>query len=119
MRKGFRVAIITLVLILVVPITAFAATPRSLLVIPQITFQGRTATCALTVTTESTDNQITATIKLWDGDNCLETWNASGAGYLFFDENYTVKHAGEFTLTADVTINGVARPQVSADASCE
>lgn len=119
MRKRLFAVIIVLVILISIPVTAYAVTPRSLLVIPELTFAGKTATCALTVTTESTENQIMAVIKLWDGDICLKTWNDRGDGYLFFSDYYTVSHSGEFTLTADVYVNNVKKPQVSDSAICK
>lgn len=102
----------------VLPFSAQAAEPRVLSIVPALSFSGTTANCQLNVNTDYATNNIYATIKLWNGSSCVAIWGASGTGHLNFYANRTVVKGNTYTLTADVTINGVAEPQISITRTC-
>lgn len=118
MKRQFLAVILAIVLILAIPTTVYAVTPRALIIHPILQFAGRNAICAVMITSEQTD-EIEAEIKLWKGTVCVETWNEDGIGFINFKESTTVTSAGEYTLTVDVIINNVEKPQVSDSAVCE
>ena len=117
MRKSALV--LASILVLSIPMTAYEATPRFLNIMPELTFDGTTANCSVAVVASTTSDDIYATIKLWHGTTCLETWTASGDGYVFWDDTATVTKNQTYKLTVDVTINGVSKPQVYVESKCE
>lgn len=119
MTKKIIAAILVLLLLVAIPINAYAATPRTLAVIPRLLFSGTTATCAVTVTGYTSTDEIEIVVKLWNGSRCLKTWTASNTGYVFFSEEYTVTKGKTYTLTTDVTVNGTTEPRISISETCE
>lgn len=111
--------LLAIVLVLSIPMTAYAATPRMLSIMPELTFDGTTANCSVAVIGNNTSEDIDVVIKLWRGTTCLKTWTASGDGYVFWDDTATVSKNMTYKLTVDVTINGLSKPQVYVESKCE
>lgn len=116
--------VLALILILSVPTTAYAAIPDDISpfvfrVYPQITFDGETATCTATVFGDKSNDSISITLTLWQEDNCIATWKSSGTGYMQFTRTKDVTKGLQYKLSADVTINGVAKPTVSVLGTCK
>lgn len=119
MRKQIIAVILSVLLIITIPVTVYATTPRTCSVFPSLSFSSRTATCKVNITGYSSTDNIELIVKLWDGTRCLKTWTDDGIGYILFKETYNVTSGGEYTLTADITINGSLEPQISISATCE
>ena len=109
---------LAVILVLSIPMTVNATSERMLTIFPELTFSGTTANCSVRVVGNSTADDIDVVIKLWRGTTCLETWTASGYGYVFWSDTATVTRNRTYKLTVDVTINGVTKPQVYADGTC-
>lgn len=105
MRK--RVLALTLVLALVLGISAQAAQTRSYQISPSLTFTGTTANCAVVVYGEDNNDAISITAKLYQGGTLLKTWKESGTGYVKLSESTTVTRGLAYILETTVTINGV------------
>lgn len=105
MRK--RVLALTLVLALVLGISAQAAQERSYQISPLLTFTGTTAQCEVVVYGNSGDDAISVTAKLYQGGTLLKTWKKSGTGYVKLSESTTVTRGLAYILETTVTINGV------------
>lgn len=108
-----KIAFLLALLMFVLPITANAATPRSIFIKPGISFDDDTANCTVSVTGNSMKDDIEVVVKLWQGNICIATWKTSGTGYVNFSKSKTVSTGVEYELTADVTINGIKQPTVS------
>ena len=80
---------------------------------PGLKIDGTTATCSVLVVGNAENDEITVVVKLWKGSSCIATWNESGIGYVNFLENKTVSKGAEYTLTAEVIINGIRQPTYS------
>lgn len=117
MKKSLCVMLIIL-LLMSATLTAYAATPRAATIYPSITFSGTTATCKATIIGSSSSKLIVATIKLWHGSTCLETWTASGYSYVSFSETANVVKGETYTLTVAVTEGGVSQPEASCSETC-
>lgn len=111
MRKVLCVLLALIMLTL--PITASAATARSASIRLSLSYSGTTATCAVVTVSDYTTDEITCVLKLWRGSTCIATWEGEGSGYLHMSETKTITSGVEYTLTADVVINGVAQPRAS------
>lgn len=108
-----KLAFLLALLMFVLPITANAATPRSIYIKPGISFNDDTANCTVSVTGNTMKDDIEVVVKLWQGNSCIATWKASGTGYVNFSKSKTVNPGVEYKLTADATINGIKQPTAS------
>lgn len=114
-----KIALLLALLLLVLPVTANAATARLINIKPEIGFDGTTANCTVSVTGNSMKDEIEVVAKLWQGNSCIVTWKMSGTGYVALSQSKTVTKGKEYTLTADVSINGVAQKTSSFTSKCE
>lgn len=111
--------LLAVIIVLFSPVTAYASTMRSIGIVPRLTFSGTTANCSVIVTADSSEDEIVATIKLWKGSTCLETWHENGKGYLIFKDDISVTSGVIYELTAEVTINGIKQPKTSVSEQCK
>ena len=110
---------LTAIMVLLLSMTAYAAMPRYIRIYPTLNFDGTTANCSAIVIADNSNDEIEATIKLWQGSICVATWPEDGTGNIIFSDTATVTKGKTYNLTVDVIINGVAQPQASASAKCE
>ena len=60
-----------LLMALLIPVSAQAASPRAPKVMPYIDFDGTTATCSVSVIGDNTKDSIFLTAKLYKGSSCI------------------------------------------------
>lgn len=106
--------LLAFVLVFSIPLTAHAATPRIISILPELSFDGYTANCYVSIFGNGDSEEIDATIKLWREDTCIKTWFASGVGYVYWDTTTYISKGHTYTLTVDATIGGVEMSRVSA-----
>ena len=109
--------LLAVVIILSVPMTAHAAS-RAMNIIPKLSFNGTTATCEATVLGDTTSDYIQVTMKLWNGNSCVATWNGSGYGYVHLNKTASVAKGITYDLTIDVVYKGVVKPTVTVTGTC-
>lgn len=114
-----RICPIILAFFLLFSTTAYAASPRVAPVVPSITFNGTTAVCSVLVIADKSSDSIDATIKLWQGNQCIKTWTDSSTGDLDFSGKYGVSKGKTYELTVDVSISGKNLPRYSVQATCK
>lgn len=105
--------LLVLVMLVSMPLSAQAATQRMLRIYPSISYAGNVATCTARIIGNSTAEYLEATIKLWRGSSCIETWQATGYATILFSETATITPGSTHTLTVDLWVNGVAQDRVS------
>lgn len=110
---------LAVIMALLLPTTAYAATSRYTRIYPTLSFEGTVANCSVIVYADASSDEIESSIKLWRGSICVATWQEESTGILVFKDTATVTKGRNYELTADVTINGVSQPQVSVSAKCE
>lgn len=116
MRKRLFAFALALVLVSgTLIMSASAATPRMTIVSPGLRFTGTTAHCDVSVTSDKSTDEITATIKLWNGSSCVATWYDIAYGTLSFYATRTVNLNTTYVLTVDATVNGVSYPTASVE----
>lgn len=98
--------IMALLLVLLIPVSAAASVARTPQSFPSLSFNGTTANCSLTIWTNDSSASINATVQLWQGNTCLQTWYASGTGRLTFSETQSVTSGVQYKLTVSATVNG-------------
>ena len=110
-----RIALIlAVIIVLSMPLSVQAAQSRMISVLPEITVDGTTATCKVRAAADHMSEHLEATIKLYRGNILLATWYEDGYGYIDFTETKTVLSGHIYKLTVDLTVDGVAVPQVTA-----
>lgn len=110
--------LLAIVLLVAAPLAVQAATPRAINISPGLSYTGTTANCSVGVFADNMSQEIEATIKLWHGTTCLETWYASGNGYLSWRDTATVTRGNTYRLSVDVTIDDRVLDQVYIDKTC-
>ena len=118
MRK--RVTVLTIIMALLLTVTAIAVTPRGVIVTPTLSYDGTTALCEV-VAVGNTENEIIyAGIKLMHGNEVVESWYPSATGILDFYETAEVTYGETYTLTVRVyTTTATNLPEVSVSGKCE
>ena len=119
MKRRMLTLLIAVLIFASIPISAFGNTSRILAIWPGLSFSGTEATCSLQVTADYPTDKIQVVLKLWDNNICVKTWYLSGTFTLSFSDTYNAVRNHEYTLTADVQINGVSKPRVSFTGKCE
>lgn len=98
--------IMVLLLVLLIPVSAAASVARMPQSFPSLSFSGTTANCSLTILADDGSASINATVQLWQGSTCLQTWYASGTGRLTFSGTQSVTSGVQYKLTVSATVNG-------------
>ena len=98
--------------------TTYAASTRAATVTPNISFQGTTAKCSVFIVADKPTDDIDAVIKLWQGGQCIKTWEKSSTSYLVFSGEASVTKGRTYELTVDVSISGKELPRFSVEGTC-
>lgn len=85
-----RIIPLILLLAMLLSLSAYAASPRVMTILPAISFDGTTANCRVSVSADRSTDQISAVIQLWNGSTRIARWTDSGTGYLLFSNSATV-----------------------------
>lgn len=115
MRK--TALLLAIILVISMPLSA-SAEPRALGINPVLGFDGTTATCETMVVGNNTSEYIEVTMKLKWSIFTLETWTASGYGYVYMLEEHSVNKGWTYKLVVEVTVDGVASSPVSVEGTC-
>lgn len=115
MRK--TALLLAIILVISMPLSA-SAEPRALGVVPALVFDGTTANCEATVVGNNTSEYIEVTMKLKWSIFTLETWTASGYGYVYMLEEHAVNKGWKYKLVVEVTFDGVEQTPVSIEGTC-
>lgn len=115
MRKIALVLAVIMVL-MSLPVSAMAAEPRAISIVPGITFNGTTAICEVSIVGNNMSDDLAATIRLYRGNTVIATWFANGDGYIDFSRTKIVTAGYTYTLTVSLTYNGEACTPVSQTA---
>ena len=118
MRK--RIVALTIVVVLLLTVSAAAVTARGVSVSPLLYFEGTTAVCEVLAAGNTANDIIYAGIKLMHGNEVVESWYPSATGILDFSETVEVTYGETYTLTVRVyTTTATNLPEVSVSGKCE
>ena len=84
----------------------------------QLTFDDTTAKCVVLIS-GSKSNYISADVTLWDGNQCIGTWEKAQNGYVAINEEVSVTKGRTYTVRADYTVDGATQPQLSTSGTCK
>ena len=115
MRK--TALILAIILLISIPLSV-SAEPRALTIAPALAFDGTTAKCEASAVGNNTSEYIEVTMKLKWGIFTLETWTASGYGYVYMLEQHSVNKGWTYKLVVEVTVNGVESSPVYVEGTC-
>lgn len=113
MRKRIFAAATALAILLTIP--TFALTTRITSVRPTLTFDDNVANCRVMITGDTSTDEITASIRLYENGRCIETWYEEATGYLVFTDSVEVVAEYTYELTVDAVIDGTEHPRVSIE----
>ena len=111
-------ALLLAIILLVSMPMSVSAEPRILEINPVLDFEGTTAFCEASVAGNNTSEYIEVTMKLKWGIFTLETWTASGYGYVYMLEEHAVNKGWTYKLVVEVTFDGVEKTPVSVEGTC-
>lgn len=97
-------------------ITAFAEPLRAQKITPSLSFSGTTANCAVSIS--GSVKSIVATMSLWDGSVCIESWPGSGTSLVLISGSCAVESGKTYTLKVSGTIDGISFPATPVSQKC-
>lgn len=110
-----RLFALGLLLAIVLSISVAAAETRST-VVPTLAFSGSTAECSVRVVNNQA--RISVVLELWDDDELIESWEASGISYVSIEETCRVTRRSTYTLKAYGTFNGAPFTETTVTKMC-
>lgn len=117
MKKRCIPLIMLLIFLLVAPANAQAE--RAASKYAKLTFNGTIARCDVEIATTNLKGNISAVIELWDGNTCINSWEVSGTGIIYFsDSTTTVVKGRRYELTVEYTIDGEIQSPLSTSGIC-
>lgn len=106
-----RTFVLMAVFVMLVSIPAHAAT-YGVTTSVRLSFSNSKAVCEASVAANYQDD-ISATLELWEGNRCIATWQKDASTSLVMEETYTVTAGRTYELRLIYSVNGVARPTAS------
>lgn len=106
--------VLAIVMVLSMPLSAKAAEPRMTTVYPTISVNATLATFGVQAIGDNMSEYLKATIRLYRENTLIGSWYVDGYGYIDFSETKSVRSGYTYKLTVDLTVDGVAVPQVTA-----
>lgn len=88
--------VLVVVMLMAIPATAFAAPSRVASATPSLSFSGTTANCKVTI--RDSGKAISATMSLWDGSTCIDSWSSNGTSLVIISGSHDVEHGKTYTL---------------------
>lgn len=100
-----RIILLLLIGALLLSTTVYAVEPRATIDSPKLTFSGTTATCSFFHNTGDASDKINVTMHLYRGLTLVNSWSASGYGYVSLSKTATASKGATYQLTVNVSIN--------------
>ena len=99
-----------------ISITAFAEPLRAQKITPSLSFSGTTANCAVSIS--GSGKSMVATMSLWDGSVCIESWPGSGTSLVLISGSCAVESGKTYTLKVSGTIDGISFSATPVSQKC-
>lgn len=98
-----RILAFACVLCILLSVPVYAATKK--VYVPDLSFNGTTANCYISVTEAGKDIDIT--LELWHGSTLIHSWSDNGTSHVVINEYSPVTSGYTYTLLVTGTIGGV------------
>lgn len=119
MKKRFVSAgLAALLVCLLVAQTALAATPRAAGATYDLSFEGNTAVCTAICKGNSTSDNISATMLLYEDGVFVDSWSGSGKWKVTLSGEYPAVSGKTYRLAVSYSVNNLVQPIVSTTATC-
>ena len=119
MKKRFVLACLAALLVcLMVAQAALAATPRAAGATCDLSFEGNTAVCTAICKGNSTSDNISATMLLYENGVFVDSWSGSGKWKVTLSGEYPAVSGKTYRLEVSYSINNFVQPIVSAKNTC-
>ena len=110
--------LLAVVILLSVPVNAYAITPWAERINADLTFDENIATCTATARSDDAADYIVMRVTLMKGTMCLLDETVTGYYAVRFEDWLPLTSGWEVELRVDVTINGVVYPTCNDIATC-
>lgn len=118
MKKRIASVLTTIFLISILLVsTAYAAVPRRASA-PSLSFSGTTANCSASCYGNSSQDTVSVTLTLYQGNTYVDSWSGSGKYHVSVSGSCGVQSGKSYKLTLDYSINGVKQTSVSTSKVC-
>lgn len=115
MKRRLIAFILVVIVITSFSVPVFAET-RAARITPSLSFSGTTANCRVTVSASQQD--IDATLELWDGNTMVNSWSKSGSSYVLVSGTHACVSGRYYTVKVSGTIDDVAFSTTGATVKC-
>ena len=105
--------------VMVLTVSTYAITARTVNPVVGLSFQGTTAVCHAKCFAGSDNDNIQATLTLYCGANRLDSWDGSGKGTISLSGTCRVETGKQYKLTLTYSINGNTKPPVTVTSKCK
>lgn len=105
-----RILSLGLLLLLILSVSANAVGLRGVHTFPSLSFSKNQVNCLLTIYADKSGDKIHATVKLWQGSDCVRLWTTSAAGTLAFSETAPAVKGKTYRLTVGYAVAGKTQP---------
>ena len=109
-RSGLSMAAMVATVVMVLTVSTYAITARTVNPVVGLSFQGTTAVCHAKCFAGSDNDNIQATLTLYCGANRLDSWDGSGKGTISLSGTCRVETGKQYKLTLTYSINGNMYP---------
>ena len=114
-----RVLLLGILIAVLLIFPAHAQSARLSIRTADLTFEDSTAQCDVKIYGSSSKDSISATITLWNNNQCIMTWERESNRNLSFSETIAVTQGKSYTLNVEFSINGVPQPKLSSSGICK
>ena len=97
-RSGLSMAAMVATVVMVLTVSTYAITARTVNPVVGLSFQGTTAVCHAKCFAGSDNDNIQATLTLYCGANRLDSWDGSGKGTISLSGTCRVETGKQYTL---------------------
>ena len=97
-RSGLSMAAMVATVVMVLTVSTYAITARTVKPVVGLSFQGTTAVCHAKCFAGSDNDNIQATLTLYCGANRLDSWDGSGKGTISLSGTCRVETGKQYTL---------------------
>ena len=113
-----RILALAALLILALAMSVQAAEQRAAAPKPRLAFSGTTANCSVRYICDSSSDEVEATLTLYQGATYVDAWSGSGTGTVSVSGSCRVTSGKSYKLVLEYSVNGSAKPSVSATGVC-
>lgn len=114
-----RVPLLWILFAILLIFPAHAQSARLSVSTADLTFEDSMAQCEVRIFGNSSKDSISATITLWNNNQCIMTWERKSNYSLSLSETVAVTQGQSYTLNVEYSINGIPQTKLSSSGTCK